>query len=65
MPVGPFSMPIFIVASGVDDDIVLEAVQAGFVAGLCAAGTNLVYRRYEWAETRLAGRRRISDFYRG
>ncbi|WP_449395649.1 lipase family protein [Devosia riboflavina] len=46
VPVGPFSMPIFI-SQGVDDDIVLEAVQAGFVAGLCAAGTNLVYRRYE------------------
>ncbi|MCR6634646.1 lipase family protein [Devosia sp.] len=46
VPVGPFSMPVFI-SQGVDDDIVLEPVQAGFVAGLCAGGTNLIYRRYE------------------
>lgn len=46
VPVGPFAMPVFI-SQGVDDDIVLEAVQAGFVQQLCEAGTNLIYRRYE------------------
>lgn len=46
VPSGPFSMPVFI-SQGVDDDIVLETVQRGFVDGLCAGGTNLVYRSYE------------------
>lgn len=46
VPVGPFPMPLFI-SQGIDDEIVLEPVQAGFVAGLCAAGANLVYRPYE------------------
>ena len=46
VPGGPFSMPLFI-SQGIDDEIVLEPVQAEFVARLCAAGANLVYRPYE------------------
>lgn len=46
VPRGPFTMPVFI-GQGVDDDIVLESVQSGYVAALCDAGTDLVYRPYE------------------
>lgn len=46
VPAGPFAMPVFI-GQGVDDDIVLEPVQAGFAGGLCADRTNLIYRPYE------------------
>ncbi|MBO9587827.1 lipase family protein [Devosia sp.] len=46
IPVGPFEMPVFI-AQGIEDEIVLEPIQTAFVAGLCDAGVNLTYRRYE------------------
>lgn len=52
VPLGPYAMPVFI-SQGIDDDIVLESVQSGFVERLCAGGTNLVYRRY-------AGRNHVS-----
>lgn len=45
VPRGPFAMPVFI-GQGDDDPIVLERVQTGYAAGLCADGQTVDYRVY-------------------
>lgn len=46
VPAGPYAMPMLL-GQGMEDEIVFEAMQSGFVKGLCDAGADLIYRRYE------------------
>lgn len=45
VPRGPIGVPVLI-AQGTLDDLVLPGVQDGYVAGRCAAGQAIDYRRY-------------------
>jgi alpha-beta hydrolase superfamily lysophospholipase len=45
VPSGPIEAPL-LVAQGEDDQLVLESVQAGYVAARCAAGYDVDYRTY-------------------
>jgi uncharacterized membrane protein HdeD (DUF308 family)/alpha-beta hydrolase superfamily lysophospholipase len=45
MPTGPFPAPLLL-GQGAADDLILPAVQDGFVEGLCAAGQQVDYRLY-------------------
>ncbi|EXI75808.1 MAG TPA: hypothetical protein DIT03_16930 [Candidatus Accumulibacter sp.] len=45
-PARPLRQPLLI-AQGLADDLVLPAIQAGFVQGLCNAGQALEYRTYD------------------
>ena len=46
VPTGPYAMPVLL-GQGMEDEIVFETMQSGFVKRLCDGGADLVYRRYE------------------